>query len=74
MDYLRIEEDGSFNVVKGKDPETDQDLLKEVDDGTLSVIRYKGNCFEYLIVENLGAEEEEGEEEFDVAWNPVAVS
>lgn len=67
MDYLRIEEDGQLLVVRGKDPEDDEELLQEVADGTLDVIRYRGHDFQQLIVEEL-TEDEDDAPDFEVSW------
>lgn len=67
MEYLKIDTDGTnFSVVKGSDPEQDETLLAEIDDGECNVFRYHGNEFQILSVEP----DEEGDG-YDTAWETV---
>lgn len=75
MDHLLIDEDGEMNVLKGKDPEKDSDILEMVNDGEMIVVRYRGNQFERMIVDLTEAEEEDEDEpkaaDYDIAWEPI---
>lgn len=68
MKYLRIEEDGSLSVVSGSDPENDDELLQEVNQGALDVVRFRGEEFQRLVVEEEGDEDDPA---FDVAWETL---
>lgn len=66
MEFLRIEEDGSL-LVERNDPTKDVETLQQIADGTLLVVRYRGNTFQQLEVEGDGEELED----FDTAWSTI---
>ena len=71
MEFLRIEEDGSLLVVK-EDPTQDLETLQELENGTLSVVRYRGNAFQQLEILDSGEGEEL--EDFETEWTAVQVA
>lgn len=68
MSYLRIEEDGEQNEQQS---EPGQEDLMQVEQGTLSLIRYYNGHFERAVVNLLEAEGEEEEDEYELGWERI---